>query len=78
MDKAMDVMDEVTEKRLADGKGPVDVLTGLRWGGFEPDTPLKKSLEYFMFDFTNGMPNSVVSSLSYAYTTEAEGNKLKV
>jgi len=66
-------MDKVTEKRIADGNGAVDVLTGLRCGGFVSDTPLRSAFGYLMFDYTNGVESGVVSSYSYGYTLESEG-----
>ena len=75
MEDAMEVMDEVTEKRLGEGKGAVDVLTALRWGGFVPDTELKSALEYYMFEYNNGVESEVVGSQSYGSTTESEGKE---
>uniref|UniRef100_A0A7M5X5A8 Uncharacterized protein n=2 Tax=Clytia hemisphaerica TaxID=252671 RepID=A0A7M5X5A8_9CNID len=61
-------MDALVEKRVNNGKGTVDVKTGLRWGGWISKTPLENAVEYFRYDFESGMKPDVVDAMIYGST----------
>ena len=66
-------MDALVEKRVLQGKGTVDVKTGLRWGGWISKTPLENAVEYFRYDFESGMEPDVVDAMTYG-STDIDGN----
>jgi len=65
-------MDTKLEERLESGRYDIDVATGLRWAGYERNGSLDKAIEYFMFDFENGIENGRISATAYGYTGSGE------
>ena len=70
----MDEMDTLIEKRIAEGRYGVDLKTGLNLAGWHAKTRIDKAVEYFMFDFENGVEPDIISGSSYGYTGKSDLN----
>ena len=51
MAKASDALDKIVEERRKAGMPDIDVRTGLRLAGWQPQNPAQSSAEYFYIDF---------------------------
>jgi len=65
---AQDKMDELVEQRVENGQGTIDLKSGLRWGGFKAKTPLENAIEYFRYEFENGIEPDVIDAVGYGYS----------
>lgn len=61
-------MDAIIENRIKNGRSDVDLKTGLRMAGWKIKSNLERAIEYFMFDFENGIEPDVISSSAYSST----------
>ncbi|XP_057296945.1 uncharacterized protein LOC130625848 [Hydractinia symbiolongicarpus] len=64
----MRTMDTIIENRIKNGRSDVDLKTGLRMAGWKIKSNLERAIEYFMFDFENGIEPDVISASAYSST----------
>ena len=69
-------MDDLVDGRITNGRGSIDLKSGLRWGGFTAKTPLQNAMEFWTFDFENGIEPDVIDAVAYGYTKEESGGEL--
>ena len=72
LNKYIDKMDKLMEKRLEMRRGDVDLKAGLRMAGWRIETKYDEALEYYKFDFENAIEPDAISAVKYGMT--ASGN----
>ena len=72
LNKYIDKMDELMEKRLEMRRGDVDLKAGLRMAGWRIDRKYDEAVEYYKFDFENAIEPDAISAVQYGMT--ASGN----
>ena len=70
--KAIKNVDETAEKLEKLGFSDIPLRTALLKEGWLANTPLKKAVEFFIFDFENGISTAVSSSIYYSSTGEGQ------
>jgi len=70
LEKDINKMDELLEGRRDKGRSDLNVKSGLRWAKWIPTTPLEQAIEYYKFDFENGIEPGALSGMSYGVTGE--------
>jgi polyamine oxidase len=68
MAKAADKLDEIVKERRASGMADIDVRTGLRLAGWQPENTAQSSAEYFYVDFDAAVRPHYVSAKVQSFT----------
>ena len=68
LNKYVDKMDELMEKRLEMRRGDVDLKAGLRMAGWRIERKYDEALECYRFDFENAVEPDAISAVQYGMT----------
>ena len=67
---SVEIMDKVMEERAEQGESEISLSVGLNLGGWIAQNKLERSVEYWNFDYENGVPIGVIGSYQYGMASQ--------